>query len=464
MTAPPLAVSVWGHGRSVPTLDPGCLYSLAVLQLGLGPDHELYVIEPRSWPYPENVPSVYNAEKHAGQVLIGDAIASTPNGLRDYLRNSSSLDAPLRQEPLAAARAQAVQSTLDDALADLVLHTLFSFPLNFQKVTANCLAPTQRSILPSSLPRRLRASVGKRLSSPAINLWGLGGSWQRSDAQEARRWNLTAGLAEARDPTSQLPKQGVQSAYAADVQEQWERSRIAARARELFQTLTTMMSSAPFLVGCQHPTSIDARMYSLLAPLLLGPSLPIALLPTLLREEFPELVMHTERMHRYLWGTHPEESWAFKRNECAYGPSNFSWQSLWESLHPRNWFRSQNSSEPANLPPTLRYGRWAFYVWAIVGPLAYVALTGLVTIEYEDPDEQEADLEEMQGLEGERFQEDDQETLAPGQEYSNYQPAPTATEDEASLPSELEPEPQPQPNSEIDPMEFLDEEWQVDDE
>ncbi|WFD01040.1 carboxy-cis,cis-muconate cyclase [Malassezia yamatoensis] len=456
MTAPPLAVSVWGHGRSVPTLDPGCLYSLAVLQLGFGADHELYVIEPRSWPNPENVPSVYNAEKHAGQVLIGDAVASTPDGLRDYLRNRSSLDAPLRQAPLAAARAQAVQSMLDDALADLVLHTLFSLPTNFQKVTADCLAPIQRSILPSSLPRRLRASVGKRLSSPAINLWGLGGSWQRSDAQEARRWNLTAGLAEARDPTSQLPRQGVQSAYAADVQEQWERSRIAARARELFQTLITMMNSAPFLVGCQHPTSIDARMYSLLAPLLLGPSLPIALLPTLLREEFPELVAHTERMHTYLWGTNPTESWAFQRKECVYGPSNFSWQSLWQSFSPRNWFGSQNSSQPANLPPTLRYGRWAFYIWAIVGPLAYVALTGLVTIEYEDPDEQELDLDEISDQEREKLQDVDQETLAPGQEYANSAPAPTEMEDDGSLPSE--------PNSEIDPMEFLDEEWQVDDE
>ncbi|WFD04156.1 carboxy-cis,cis-muconate cyclase [Malassezia obtusa] len=387
MTAPPLAASVWGTPGTLPSLEPTSLYASTLLQLAFGSTHDLYSLEPRAWPHPDTVPSLYAAEAHEGQVLVGEPLATTPDAIRDYLREHSPLDAPLRAAPLAAARAQATQAILDDALADLVLHTLFSLPPNFQKVTASALAGPRARVLPSSLPRRLRAAVRARLESPAIGLWGLGGSWERQEKEEARRWNTTAGLAEARDPAAQLPKAGLHRhpSLASDVQEQWERSRIAARARELFATLRAMLGAGPFLVGCTQPTSVDARMYSLLAPLLLGPPLPIHLLSTLLRDEFPELVEHTQRLHEHLWGAAAKDGWAWRRADALYAEPSLSLKPLWNALDPRTWFARE--AEPAHLPPTLRYGRLAFYLWAVFGSLAYIALTGLITIEYEDPEE-----------------------------------------------------------------------------
>lgn len=404
MTAPPLALSVWGRAEALPSLEPGSLYASALLQLALAPGHALYTLAPRGWPHPDTVPCLYAVQAHQDELLVGDPLATTPDAIRDYLREHSPLDAPLRDTPLAAARAQATQAILDDALADLVLHTLFSLPPNFQQVTASALAPPRTRVLPSSLPRRLRAAVRARLESPALQLWGLGGSWERQEREDARRWNTTAGLAEARDPAAHLPASGVhlRPALTGDVKEQWERSRIAARARELFLSVRAMLGSGPFLLGCMQPTSVDARLYSLLAPLLLGAALPIDVLPALLRDEFPELVEHTQRMHQHLWSTAGKEAWAWHRTPALYAEPSFSLQPLWHALNPRNWFAG-SAREPEHLPPTLRYGRWAFYLWAILGPIAYVALTGLVTIEYADPDEDEIvePVEDDDGLDDE---------------------------------------------------------------
>lgn len=401
MAAPPLAASVWGTPGVLPSLDPASLYAEALLQLAYGSTHAVYALEPRTWPHSDTVPSLYAAEGDQHRVLVGDPLATTPDAIRAYLREHSPLDAPLRQAPLAAARAQAAQAVLDDALADLVLHALFSLPANFQKVTAPGLAEPRRHVLPSSLPRRLRAAVRARLESPSIGLWGLGGSWEREERLEARRWNATAGLAEARDPASQLPKTGMAQhpGLASDVKEQWERSRIAARARELFATLRTMLGEGEFLVGCTQPTSVDARMYSLLAPLVLSvPRLPIDVLPALLDAEFPELVRHTKRMHTHLWGVAPKEMWAWQRPKAEYSQPALTLAPLWDALSPKKWmaeWRAEKKSEE-RLPPTLRYGRLAFGLWAVFGSLAYIALTGLITIEYdEEGEEDEVDPDEV---------------------------------------------------------------------
>ena len=40
-----------------------------------------------------------------------------------------------------------------------------------------------------------------------------------------------------------------------------------------------------------------------------------------------------------------------------------------------------------------RYGRLAFGLWAVFGSLAYIALTGLITIEYDEEGEEEEEEE-----------------------------------------------------------------------
>ena len=228
-----VAVTVWGVPRDgLPTIEPTSLYVLALLQLA---QKQATVLTPPTLIHTEAVPALYTFEGHVGEVL-----ATTPTDIRSHLH--TGLD----------ASAYAVHAALDDMLSDLVLHTLFSLPLNFQKVT--CQALTQRTAIPSSLPRRMRAAVRARLESPHIRLWGMGGSWDREEHREAQRWQTSAGLTEARDPLTSLPRQGFHSSLTSDMREEWERSRLATRARRVLAAVAKQAST-------HTATPVDARLY-----------------------------------------------------------------------------------------------------------------------------------------------------------------------------------------------------------
>ena len=354
-----VAVTVWGVPRDgLPTIEPTSLYVLALLQLA---QKQAVVLTPPTLIHTEAVPALYTFEGHVGEVL-----ATTPTDIRSHLH--TGLD----------ASAYAVHAALDDMLSDLVLHTLFSLPLNFQKVT--CQALTQRTTIPSSLPRRMRAAVRARLESPHIRLWGMGGSWDREERQEAQRWQASAGLTEARDPLTCMPRQGFYSSLTSDMREEWERSRLATRARRVLAAVAKQASA-------HTATPVDARLYSLLAPLLYV-EWPVDTLPSLIRREFPGLVEHTHRMHRLLWHDAP---WAWERRPFHVMPASTPW-----------WRTPKAPRSDAPLPPTLRYGRLLWSALAILVPIPWLLLTGMIAIEtVEDEDEPEEVDDDGEDLDGE---------------------------------------------------------------
>ena len=393
--APPLAVTVWGGTSSLPSIDPTSLYVLALLQLAHVPN--VCAFAPHSFFHTDAVPALYTQapptvtspdHQHPSYHELGELIATTPSSIRTFLCEHSSLDKSLR-DPSHAAKTRALHAWLDDELSDLVLHTLFSLPPNFQKVTCTALSGTRRRLIPSSLPRRMRAAVRARLESPNINLWGVGGSWERQERREAQRWKTTAGLAEARDPISYMPRPGFRENpnLASDVREEWERSRLVSRARRLFKSVAVYLQEREFLGHWNEPTSVDARLYSLLAPWVFV-DWPVDPLPSLLRAEFPILVQHTKRMHEWLWQA-TSSSWAWHHQTISLWPSvslpnRPSWVSLWRGLS--SWWRS-SANETSNLSPTLRYGRIAWMTSAILGPILWVLLSGIIVIEFVDENE-----------------------------------------------------------------------------
>lgn len=419
---PPLAVSAWGGTAALPSLDPASLYAIALVQLADVP--EAHTAAPSSWFHTDAVPSLYTIQSggagdEKAPQQVADTLASTPVEIRTYLREHTSLDRELLRDAQSAAQAQAIHALLDDVLSDLVLHTMFSLPPNFQKVTCPAIVRT-RSRWPSSLPRRLRAAVQARLESPHIRLWGAGGSWEREEMLEAQRWNMSAGLPQARDPVSHLPRTGFAAnpSLASDVREQWERSRLASRARGVCHAVCVYLDQ-DYIAHTSTPSSVDARLYSLLAPLLYA-TWPIDVLPALLREEFPSLVAHTERMHALLWGKE-QRTWAFRSDVDIQPPAWTwpTWSSLRESLTPSWLTRSTPSSEATDakpLAPTLRYGRWLWLATALIGPIVYVLASGLVVIEYEDMDEDDDEEIDDEEIEEEEIKEeediDDDEEMA----------------------------------------------------
>ena len=356
-----VAVTVWGVPRDgLPTIEPTSLYVLALLQLA---QKQATVLTPPTLIHTEAVPALYTFDGH-----VGDVLATTPTDIRTFL--NTGLD----------ASAYAVHAALDDVLSDLVLHTLFSLPSNFQKVT--CQALTQRTTIPSSLPRRMRAAVRARLESPHISLWGMGGSWDREERQEAQRWQASAGLTEARDPLTCMPRKGFYPSLTSDMREEWERSRIATRARRV-------LSAVAKYASLHTATPADARLYSLLAPLLYV-EWPVDTLPALIRNEFPGLVEHTHRMHHLLW---QDASWACERRPFTVMPASTPW-----------WHTPTVPRSDTSLPPTLRYGRLLWSALAILVPIPWLLLTGMIaieTVEDEDVDEAEEDQDVGEDLDDE---------------------------------------------------------------
>ncbi|WFD34309.1 hypothetical protein MCUN1_001148 [Malassezia cuniculi] len=394
-------VSIWGGGDSLPSLEPTSLYVLALVQLAFGAGQ---AAGPPPFGSPDTVPSLY---------VDGKVVASTPDEALAYCTANSELDGQLDGE--AAARAVAIHALLDDRVRDLVLHTLFSLPANFEKV-APWLAP--RTVPPSSLPRRLRNAVRARLESPHIRLWGAGGSWARAEAAEAQRWNAGAGLAPQSGTGLAAYTPGIlqNKSRALDVREEWERSRLRADARSLFRVLDAFLADT-YMLG-QQPSSVDAHLYAVLAPVLHGPQLPVALLAELLTSEFPRLVEHNERLHQLLW----HDRWAFER-VANPAPSpvpdmraviSETWKSLWTRA-------PKEAAPPA--PLSLRIGRAVWITSAIVGAIAWIFASGIVTIEYIDEDDEDdeeygedenafvADQEDELDEEGEDGYEDDEDGI-----------------------------------------------------
>ncbi|WFD28916.1 hypothetical protein MNAN1_003932 [Malassezia nana] len=375
---PPLAVSAWGGTAALPSLDPASLYVLALVQLAQVP---AYAVEPSAWFHTDAVPSLYMAVTTQGPTYVGDVLATTPAAARAYLKEH--LDEPHKAE------IHAVLALLDDALNDLVLHTLFSLPRNFQKVTCPAFAGAA-SRWPSSLPRRLRAAVRARLESPHLALWGLGGSWEREERAQQARWHTHAGLQEARDPIAQLPRVGFRGnpGLAQDMRESWERSRLAARARQVLRAIQAHVPEQGFVAGCSQPSAADARLYSLLAPLVLE-TWPVDVLPALLASEFPALVQHTHRMQEYLW--HGKRGWAWARDASMTPPASTWW--AWPSWPSWPSSRSKAPKDARPLPPTLRWGRMLWIASALIGPVVYLLASGLVVIEFDDEEAEEEEVE-----------------------------------------------------------------------
>lgn len=355
-----LVVSAWGGSDALPSLDPTSLYALAAVRLAFG---AATAADAPPLTSTDPVPAAYTA----GKIVARSAAEIAAH---------CAAHAPHVADSGAHGRAAALHALLDDRVRDFVLHALFSLPQNFARI-APCFAPQR--VPPSSLARRMRNAVRARLESPHIRLWGAGGSWARADAAEAQRWNSSAGLARESSGNLAAFTPGIlrHRTRAADVREEWERSRLRADARLLFAALASLIGPL------EHPTLADAHLYATLAPLLYGPAVPTALLADVLRE-FPTLVTHTTRMHELLW---TDARWAFTRapSPAAAAPD---WRALWAAL----WTRQSKPAPPA--PLALRIGRAVWIAAAVIAPIAWVFLSGIITIEFVDDEEADEEGEE----------------------------------------------------------------------
>ncbi|KAE8237569.1 hypothetical protein A4X03_0g9078, partial [Tilletia caries] len=470
---------------ALPTLDPPSLYAASLLRLLPAHEQHALTLATPSALLHATVPRLEFSDSRAyaarTDALHGirpiETYARTPNAAQQR----PSIDDALRSTPLLSSRATALHAVLTHQLEPITLHALFSHQHNFAALAVPTYTYSPGQKAPSSwgakvgmvlgapvqVRPRLRASVQAQLGRRGI--WGLAGSPEEERERETRtRKGRRLGKPPAggkQDGPARVragekdAKIGLKGSSRKEIVIGWERAKLTSIAKGsldvLNATLEQDLNKTSWLLGTSSPTSLDAHLFSVIAPVLLlppksadklGASTPMA---SLLRTQYPALVAHTTRLAQRLWAVQPvgveggpsasasasaaETQWEWKSTETqrihvartfassssSSTPSSVSlsaaagylassalsapvraWSSMRSYIYPRRAARpppdSSSSSTASSLlrPENLGWGRIIWISSAVVGVVSFIFVTGLIQIEIVDVEEGEGQEED----------------------------------------------------------------------
>lgn len=447
-----LRLHVWGTNASLPTLDPTSLYAASLLQATFAHDAMVtlqFVSASTSLPC---VPLLQVLDEERTTVQVVDEV--------EHIRSfciAAGLDANLASHEELAAKQLALHALIDDQLLDLTLHSLFSFPANYRSVTAPAYSsvggtqtPASKSTLAkiASLPLTFQPSIASRLRNvvqtrlTATGLWGLGGKEASAQSSEADRLAARAGIVSAK-------KKGLDQPAQQAVRDEFERSKLVTRAHECFAVINAALSTdnAKFALGALELGSLDAHLYGFLAPLLFAqPNLPVDTLSTLVRESYPSLARYLEHVKQQLDATALSISWISPADaqssppvldgttSTAMGSLSYLWPfatsstkassttsippfhsshqqpaSSWSSSAPPHRAASAAKKSPTPDDRKLRWGRALWICSALVGLVGYTFASGIVSVQFVDPDHRGEDEDDEEDDEDDEDEDDEEE-------------------------------------------------------
>ncbi|CAD6945212.1 unnamed protein product [Tilletia caries] len=362
-----------------------------------------------------------------------------------------SIDDALRSTPLLSSRATALHAVLTHQLEPITLHALFSHQDNF----AALAVPTYTYSPGQKTPSSWGAKVGMVLGAPVQS--------GETRTRKGRRLGIPPAGGKQDGPArvrtgEKDAKIGLKGSSRKEIVIGWERAKLTSIAKGsldvLNATLEQDLNKTSWLLGTSSPTSLDAHLFSVIAPVLLlpprsadklGASTPMA---SLLRTQYPALVAHTTRLAQRLWAVQPvgveggpsasasasaaETQWEWKSTETqrihvartfasssSSTPSSVSlsaaagylassalsaparaWSSMRSYIYPRRAARpppdSSSSSTASSLlrPENLGWGRIIWISSAVVGVVSFIFVTGLIQIEIVDVEEGEGQEED----------------------------------------------------------------------
>ncbi|CAD6983222.1 unnamed protein product, partial [Tilletia controversa] len=253
-----------------------------------------------------------------------------------------SIDDALRSTPLLSSRATALHAVLTHQLEPITLHALFSHQDNFAALAVPTYTYSPGQKTPSSwgakvgmvlgapvqVRPRLRASVQAQLGRRGI--WGLAGSPGKRGLGKVGGWGYRLRL-----------------------------TSIAKGSLDVLNaTLEQDLNKTSWLLGTSSPTSLDAHLFSVIAPVLLlpprsadklGASTPMA---SLLRTQYPALVAHTTRLAQRLWAVQPVgvEGGPSASASASAAETQWEWKSTeTQRIHVARNFASSSSSTPSSV-------------------------------------------------------------------------------------------------------------------
>ncbi|KAE8268427.1 hypothetical protein A4X09_0g3913 [Tilletia walkeri] len=490
---------------ALPTLDPSSLYAASLLRLipssaSYNTQHTLTLATPSPLLH-GTVPRLeFGAENdgHSHSLAARTDALQGIQPIETYARTPSaaqqrhSIDDAFRTNALSAARATALHSVITHELEPLILHALFSHQENFRNLAVPTYTYTPGQKTPTSLPAkvgsvlaapvhirpRLRTSVQAQLSRRGI--WGLAGSAEeeREKEQRAKKGRRLGKDAGEQDGPSRVrlgengKKAGFKGSNRKEMAIGWERAKLTSITKQCLDVLNSALDQDPsktsWLLDASIPTSLDAHLFSVMAPVLFPGALSATNLetttpiPSLLRTQYPALVAHATRLAQLLWAVQPvtvegpsgyESHWewqpsatqavhvahrsasssasssvsltsaaSYLASSVLSAPSN-AWSSVRSYLTPRRSARPQSTSSSSDSPSFLRPESlgWGRIIWigsAVVGFVSFIFVAGIIQVEFveegavQDEDEDEA----TDGEEGSENENDGDERQVDGEE------------------------------------------------
>ncbi|CAD6962721.1 unnamed protein product [Tilletia laevis] len=388
---------------ALPTLDPPSLYAASLLRLLPAHEQHTLTLATPSALLHATVPRLEFSDSRAyaarTDALHGirpiETYARTPNAAQQR----PSIDDALRSTPLLSSRATALHAVLTHQLEPITLHALFSHQDNFAALAVPTYTYSPGQKTPSSwgakvgmvlgapvqVRPRLRASVQAQLGRRGI--WGLAGSPEEERERETRTRKgrrlgkppaggkqdgparVRAGEKDAKiglkgrrlgippaggkqDGPARVrtgekdAKIGLKGSSRKEIVIGWERAKLTSIAEGSLDVLNAALeqdlNKTSWLLGTSSPTSLDAHLFSVIAPVLLlpprsadklGASTPMA---SLLRTQYPALVAHTTRLAQRLWAVQPLTS-------IAKGSLDVLNATLEQDLNKTSWLLGTSS-------------------------------------------------------------------------------------------------------------------------
>ncbi|CAD6937852.1 unnamed protein product [Tilletia controversa] len=455
---------------ALPTLDPPSLYAASLLRLLPAHEQHTLTLATPSALLHATVPRLEFSDSRAyaarTDALHGirpiETYARTPNAAQQR----PSIDDALRSTPLLSSRATALHAVLTHQLEPITLHALFSHQHNFAALAVPTYTYSPGQKAPSSwgakvgmvlgapvqVRPRLRASVQAQLGRRGI--WGLAGSPEEERERETRtRKGRRLGKPPAggkQDGPARVragekdAKIGLKGSSRKEIVIGWERAKLTSIAEGSLDVLNAALeqdlNKTSWLLGTSSPTSLDAHLFSVIAPVLLlppksadklGASTPMA---SLLRTQYPALTQwewkstETQRIHVARNSSSSSSSSTpssvslsaaagYLASSALSAPAR-AWSSMRSYIYPRRAARpppdSSSSSTASSLlrPENLGWGRIIWISSAVVGVVSFIFVTGLIQIEIVDVEEgegqEEDDSDADEGGEGGEEEEGDE--------------------------------------------------------
>ncbi|GMK55206.1 hypothetical protein CspeluHIS016_0202620 [Cutaneotrichosporon spelunceum] len=286
-----------------------------------------------------------------------------------------------------AADVVAWKSYVDGGVTDLVNHTMYSLPTNHAFLAgaqvAACPFPMNHYV-----PQRLHSIHRNRLR--VAGLWGLGGGEDADDTDEKRKkLEDSVVVAPGGTKTERVWSGFGSGREKAEQQRKFGEEALRQRARAVFDPLARKLGESRYFYGSKA-TSFDVVLFAQLT-LVLSVNWPNPLMSHLLRESYPTLVAHHDRVLKKLY---PGEWSSISRQEPESGPSFVDTVRL--SLPswlggPREEKKKPESDDPRDIETKkrLKRGRYLWFICAGAAFVSYIIYSGVIQIQFADDEDDE---------------------------------------------------------------------------